>query len=427
MNLSHPVVIARSDHPISRKSISQEALKVLYRLKDAGFEAAIVGGAIRDLLTGLVPKDFDVVTDATPEEVYALFRNCRLVGRRFRLAHVYFGRHFVEVATFRKSHEESTDANEAAMDDGMILRDNVYGSMSEDVWRRDFTINSLYYRLADFSLLDYVGAMEDIENRRIRTIGDPFCRFREDPVRMLRAVRFAVKLDFELDPVLCSAIDALKDEIRRIPPARLFDESLKLFQSGQGLKIYEGLCRTGLFDALFPQTHPCFSKPGGDALLRQALINTDNRLAEGKSVNPAFILSAILWEPFQQKVERCALGAERINLGDLAALADQLLADVSRTVSIHRRFCFAIKDIWLFQGRFERREGKKPQRFMTQQRFRAAYDFMLLRAAIGQVSSELADWWTRFQELDPEEQSQIALPAPKKRRRKKKKPRQGEQ
>ena len=241
-----PRVYARSEHSISRSQVSENALKVLYRLKKAGFEAYLVGGCVRDLLLGREPKDFDVVTDARPDQIKKVFRNCRLVGRRFRLAHVQFGRDIIEVATFRGSVEENSE-HRFLNEEGRLLRDNQYGNIEEDVWRRDFTVNSLYYNIKDFSVIDYVGGMEDHLSGTLRLIGDPETRFREDPVRMLRAVRFAVKLGFNLHPDSEKPIAGLADLLNNIPPARLFDETLKLFLSGYALQTFEMLRHYDLF------------------------------------------------------------------------------------------------------------------------------------------------------------------------------------
>src|SRR5690606_33324797 len=259
-----PKIIPRAEHPISRANISSNALKVLYRLKNAGYSAFIVGGGVRDLLLGRHPKDFDVVTDALPEEVDRLFRNCRLIGRRFRLAHVRFGRDVVEVATFRATGNGEDDAR-LHDETGRILRDNVYGTIDEDVWRRDFTVNALYYNIADFTLWDYTTGLEDIKSRTLRLIGDPETRYREDPVRMLRAVRLAAKLDFTIAPGTAEPIPRLAPLLADVPPARLFDEVLKLFQSGHAVRSFDLLREHGLFGYLFPRTEEIFRGDDGEA------------------------------------------------------------------------------------------------------------------------------------------------------------------
>ncbi len=298
-----PSIVARPDHNISRANISRNALKVLYRLREGGFQAFLVGGSVRDLLLGVTPKDFDIATDAHPEQVAELFRNCRLIGRRFRLAHVRFGREIIEVATFRAGGDEAHD-DRVQDDAGRILRDNVYGSIDEDVWRRDFTSNALYYNIADFSIWDFTGGFQDVHDRVLRLIGDPETRYREDPVRMLRAIRFAAKLGFSIAPDSAAPIARLAPLLAEVPPARLFDEMLKLFQGGHGLRVYELLVQYGLFGQLFPHTHASLSGPHGDALeklLRLALANTDARVAEDKPVTPTFLLAVLLWGPIRER------------------------------------------------------------------------------------------------------------------------------
>lgn len=407
-----PTLYTRQEHDISRKDIAPEALKVLYRLDNAGYDACLVGGAIRDLLLGIKPKDFDIVTNARPEQVRALFRNCRLIGRRFRLAHIYYGPHIIEVATYRKGHDATGDAaekgtryenrNEMVEREGVIVRDNLYGTLEEDALRRDFTINGLYYRLSDFALLDYVGAIDDMSDRVIRSIGDPMVRFQEDPVRMLRAVRFAVKLNFEIEPDIEHAIAQLQREIHKVAPARLFDEVLKLLQTGQGEESYQMLQRYGLFQVLFPicSTKGARGEALSDALLLEALKNTDLRLREEKGVNPAFMMAAILWAPFcREKLRYRKRGAKEFESAEKAAA--YVLGEASRIVAIPRRFATVVWEIWSMQNRFERRRAKAPQRLSSHSRFRAAYDFLLLRSKIGEAPNELAEWWTLYQERNP--------------------------
>ncbi|MGB5591837.1 MAG: polynucleotide adenylyltransferase PcnB, partial [Gammaproteobacteria bacterium] len=248
-------MVPRPDHNVSRSQISKNALRVLYRLKDAGYKAFLVGGGVRDLLLGREPKDFDIVTDALPDQVRSLFRNSRLIGRRFRLAHVHFGREIIEVATFRAAQDADVEDLDRQTDSGgRILRDNVYGDIDEDVWRRDFTCNALYYNIADFSIWDYAGGVQDIEAGTMRLLGEPEARYREDPVRMLRAVRFAAKLGFRIDPASEAPLLELGELLAEVPAARLFDESIKLFLSGHAVQSYELLRRYNLFQHLFPAT-----------------------------------------------------------------------------------------------------------------------------------------------------------------------------
>ena len=303
---SGPKIIPRSEHHISRADISENALKVLYRLKKSGFAAFLVGGGVRDLLLGGHPKDFDLVTDAHPEEVRRLFRNCRLIGRRFRLAHVHFGREIIEVATFRAAADGGDHTDRSHSHSGRILRDNVYGTIDEDIWRRDFTVNALYYNIADFSVWDYTSGLSDLRDRKLRLIGDPMTRYREDPVRMLRAMRFAAKLDFDLADETAGPIGELGDHLSDVPAARLFDEVLKLFQAGQALKSFELLLEFDLLRYLFPATDAALKADDGGAaarLIRAGLANTDERIAQDKSITPMFLYAVLLWPAIKRSAE----------------------------------------------------------------------------------------------------------------------------
>ncbi|QKT04943.1 polynucleotide adenylyltransferase PcnB [Ectothiorhodospiraceae bacterium 2226] len=394
-------IIPRPEHNISRADISDYALKVLYRLQNAGYQAYLVGGGVRDLLLGREPKDFDVATDARPEEVRALFRNCRLIGRRFRLAHVHFGREIIEVATFRGP---ATEEGEGALQDdsGMIVRDNVYGTLEEDAWRRDFTVNALYYNIADFSVVDYTGGLDDLHAGELRFIGDPWQRCREDPVRMLRAARFAAKLGFRLHAETAEAVRALSPLLAQVPPARLFEEVLKLFLSGHAVAAYDQLRQFHLFDHLFSQTEASVSVQAEGVPLTfvlRALGNTDARLAEGKPVTPAFLFAALLWEPLQLHARRYeADGVPKAEAVQLAA--DEVIAGQVARVAIPRRFTQPMREIWALQERLTRRAGRRAAQLIEQPRFRAGYDFLLLRAEAGEDVAELAQWWTDFQEAD---------------------------
>ena len=425
--LSHPLIIPRSAHQISRANISEGALKVLYRLKDGGFDAYLVGGGVRDLLLGRTPKDFDVATDARPEKVKELFRNCRLIGRRFRLAHVRFGREIVEVATFRAGHAQAAQDAGQLSDEGRILRDNVYGSMEEDAYRRDFSINGLYYNIRDFSVIDYMGAMQDLETGVVRIIGDPAVRFREDPVRILRAIRFAAKLDFVLEPQTAASMCEFAPLLKDIPPARLFDEVLKLFLNGAASRTYGLLCEFGVFEYLFPQTAKYTAEQSGYALLEQALENTDLRLAEDKPVTPGFLFAALLWEPMQRLCARYkAQGASDYDALETAGV--DVLTVQSGRVALPRRFAYMAREIWQLQPRFERRRGRRPFGLLSHPRFRAAYDFLLLRAQAGEGVDELATWWTEFQESGATGEKRTAAaegrPARRRRSRRSKRARQ---
>ena len=393
-------VIPRAEHTISRKSISSGALRVLYRLNEAGYQAFLVGGAVRDLLLGGTPKDFDVATDATPEEVRALFRNCRLIGRRFRLAHVVFGREIVEVATFRGSSDDGS--GDRHLVDGRLVRDNVYGTIEEDAVRRDFTVNALYYNIADFSVRDAVGGVADLEQRVMRLIGDPELRYQEDPVRMLRAARLAAKLGFEIAPDTAAPFATLGPLLSEAAPARLFDEALKLFLSGYGLASFRALERYGLLEHVFPATARVLAAPTTPAvrqLIEQTLANTDARVREDKPVTPAFLFAALLWEPTRR------LAQALIDDGTEATLAwshagERVLREQARRVAIPRRFTIAIEEIWAMQPRFAQRSKKRALRLLEHPRFRAAYDFLVLRAGESPALAELATWWTEAQEVE---------------------------
>ena len=513
-----PRIIPRSEHTISRSHISPNALRVLYKLRDAGFMAFLVGGCVRDLLIGLEPKDFDVATDALPEQVKRLFRNCRLVGRRFRLAHVFFGREIIEVATFRAASAPSqgeeplpdadpedgeapelddpqleaeslrslaadgdelpadgddsddgaesdtdttgrpttasdgnaaiatrsastrgaaatraagnydngrtrssfspadpdadSDAQDARMFDetGRILRDNVYGTIDADVWRRDFTANSLYYNIADFSVWDYCGGMEDVRARKLKLIGDPETRFREDPVRMLRAARFEAKLGFEIDAATAEPIGRLRDLLGGVPPARLFDETLKLFLGGHGERSYEVLRRRGLLAALLPTVDGYLAAhPGSlvEKLLIQGLRNTDARVQADKPVTPTFLFALLLYGPIAGIIE--ATPPERWHeLGTILDACDLAARRAQAHVAIPKRFSLGVREMFALQPRLEHPRGRRALRILEHPRFRAAYDLLLLRAQYGLASDEMAQWWTRIQEVSTEERGQMA-------------------
>jgi len=416
-------VYTRSEHNISRSQMSENAVKVLYRLKKSGYEAYLVGGCVRDLLLGHEPKDFDVATDASPEQVRKVFRNCRLIGRRFRLAHVHFGREIIEVATFRSS---DTDDNkeQKVHEDGRLLRDNVFGSIEDDVWRRDFTVNALYYNIRDFSIIDYTGGMEDHSAGVLKLIGDPATRYREDPVRMLRAVRFAVKLGFSLDKSTEQPIFELAPLLKGIPAARLYDEVLKMFLTGKGVQTFEMLRHYGLFATLFPQADHCLNSEQDDfprVFIAKALENSDKRIAEEKSVTPYFLMSAFLWESVQ------TLAKDMMQKGDDESFAYQnaaskVLSNQIKSISIPKRVTQSMREVWLLQARFEKRVGGRPYRLLSHPRFRAAYDFLLLRAETGGAEMELAQWWTKFQTANESEQKKMTRPPKPAKRRAKSKP-----
>lgn len=383
----------------------------MYKLKKEGFDAYLVGGCVRDLLLGREPKDFDVVTNADPDQIKRIFRNCRLIGRRFRLAHIHFGREVIEVATFRGKGEEQDD-QQMLNNEGRLLRDNVYGTIEQDVWRRDFTVNALYYNIKDYSVVDYVGGMDDHKAATLKLIGDPETRFREDPVRMIRAVRFAVKLSFGIDPACEQAIHDLSNLLDSIPSARLYDEVLKLFMGGNALQTFEMLRHYGLFQVLFPATESSLAVESDGfpkLFLIKALQNSDNRIAEGKTVTAYFLFAAFLWEP----VQMLAKDLLQQGLPDHLALQEAANVVIGRQVKITampRHITTSMRDVWSLQPKFNARVGTKPARLFSHPKFRAAYDFLLLRAETGSVDANLAAWWTRYQNADEAEQRQMAQP-----------------
>ncbi len=414
---SAPNIIPRSAHSVSRSNISPNALKVLYRLKDAGFQAHLVGGGVRDLLLGREPKDFDVATDAHPEQIHRLFRNCRLIGRRFRLAHVIFGREVIEVATFRALQDPGSDDGSQHVDgEGRLLRDNVYGTIEGDALRRDFTVNALYYNVADFSIIDYTGGMRDLEAGVLRLLGDPDTRYREDPVRMLRAVRFATKLGFRLDRATEQPIQTLASLLGDIPPARLFDEMLKLFMGGCALSNFEMLRHYHLFEQLFPLTERALAHEQNHfphTLISRGMANTDARIAEGKPVTPAFLFAVFLWHPVCERSAQLQAEGQHPAIAQQHA-SSQIIEEQARVMATPRRYSMPMREIWMLQMRLEQKGGRRAARVLEHPRFRAAYDFLLLRGEAGEVSQEVCDWWTEFQQSSGQE---APVPTPREGRR----------
>src|SRR6188768_110114 len=471
-------IIPRAEHSISRSAISPNALRVLYRLREAGYEAFLVGGCVRDLLIGITPKDFDIATSALPEEVKRTFRNCRLIGRRFRLAHVFFGREIIEVATFRAMSapevgEEIPEPPAADLDDdvddellddvddeedeideglvlaeagphqtgfhrnspmrerdrsrhagagddddedrvtdehGRILRDNAYGSIDDDVWRRDFTANSLYYNIADFSIWDYTGGVEDIAARRLKLIGDAVTRYREDPVRMLRAARFEAKLGFTLDGETGTSIASLRELLGSVPPARLFDETLKLFLTGHGARSLEVLQAHGLLGELLPTVAAYLSRhPNGAVvrLLKQGLANTDQRVQQGKPVTPTFLFALLLYGPIADIIEKQPQEKWH-DIGTIVDAVDRAARGAQGRIAIPKRFSLGVREMFAAQPRLEQPRGRRALRMLEQPRFRAGFDLLLLRADMGLASRELADWWTKVQEVSQTDRDRMA-------------------
>jgi poly(A) polymerase len=424
-------VIPREQHCISRKNISDSALKVMSRLRNKGYQAYLVGGAVRDLLLGGHPKDFDVATDATPEAVHGLFRNSRIIGRRFRIVHVRFGREIIEVTTFRGHHDSEDAPNDRGANhsrqsaSGRLLRDNVYGTLEEDAVRRDLTVNALYYDAGKFEVFDHVHGLQDLERRSICVIGDPAVRYREDPVRMLRVVRFAAKLDFKIDHDTARAIPVCAPLLGEIPAARLFDEFLKLFLAGYAAATLEKLLRHDLLRYLFPETNEHLHREATSlALVRAAMRNTDERIAQDKPVTPAFLLAALLWPVAQRHAQHLQHRGDPPMVA-MHSAGQQTIAEATHHISIPRRFSQPMREIWEFQQRLEKRQGRKAAELVEHRRFRAAYDFLLLREEAGEETGGLGAWWTEFQELSMDQRLEQAPPSrdrPRRRRNRGRRP-----
>jgi poly(A) polymerase len=421
-------IITRNHHQVSKTEISPNALSVLNRLNSAGFQAYLVGGSVRDLLLRHSPKDFDVATNATPPQIKRLFRNARIIGRRFKLAHILFHREIIEVATFRGHENIDNDTLHKTNEQGMLIRDNVYGTLEEDAWRRDFTINSLYYDVPSASIVDYTHGFSDINHRLIRMIGDPSARYHEDPVRMLRAIRFAAKLSFDIEAETAQCIRPLSGLIRQVASSRLFEEAVKLYQCGAAQRVQPLLEHHGLFEQLFPQTHALKNTnvPVSELLLL-ALENTDTRIREDKPVTPAFLFAILLWFPL---LDRAASLQREEHVEPLPALEQamsNIITEQNKVIMIPKRHSLVMREIWILQFRFEKRTGTRAHQLLSHPRFRAAYDLLALRALAGDAPMELADWWTTFQEVDDHTQalmiktiSKTPSQASKPKRRKKK-------
>jgi poly(A) polymerase len=422
-------VIPSNQHTISTKHISDAALRVMSTLHKAGFDGYLVGGGVRDLLLGGHPKDFDIATDATPEQVNRLFRNARIIGRRFKIVHVRFGREVIEVTTFRGSHqtpEEShkgrrpTNQQSARSQNGMLLRDNVFGTVEEDAIRRDLTINALYYTTVDHAIHDYTNGLQDLDNKLIRIIGDPETRFKEDPVRMLRVVRFAAKLGFNIEKNTAKPINTLSPSLADIPAARMFDEVLKLFMAGYAVKTFELMQQYSLFRPLFPQTHSCLEDPYSQRLIAQAMKNTDIRINQGKPVTPAFIFAALLW-PAVHKRQQQLIDQGMPVVPALHQASNEVVSIQQQSTSIPRRFGMPMREIWDLQLRLPKRGGRRAEELLENRRFRAAYDFLLLREQAGENTDGLGQWWTDYQNQSPDQRavmtSKLTNKSPRKRRK----------
>ncbi|MCU0809831.1 MAG: polynucleotide adenylyltransferase PcnB [Thiobacillaceae bacterium] len=421
-------ILPQSKHGIRRDQINDCALKTCETLAEAGYRGYLVGGAVRDLLLGGIPKDFDVATDATPEQVRRLFRRSRIIGRRFQIVHVMCGRETIEVTTFRANgQKEAEEEDERPTDEhGRLLSDNVFGSMEDDAARRDFTINALYYDPAREEVHDYFGGVADCRKRVLRMIGDPETRFREDPVRMLRAARFAAKLDFHIDPDTRKPVATLAPLLANIPRARIFDEALKILLSGHALRGVHQLRAEGLHHGMLPLLDTILDNPTGERFITAALKSTDERIRDDRPSSPAFLFGALLWPQVAQRWQALQAGGEKPMPALLAAMDDVLDAQRER-LAIPRRYDGMMKEVWGLQPRFEQRGGQRPFRLLEHPRFRAAYDFLLLRAESGEIDAELAEWWTRFQDVGDEERTAMlrADSGPKPRRRKRRKPSDG--
>lgn len=397
-------VLTQDQHGISQRHISKGALKVIAQLQAKGYQAYLVGGAVRDLLLGKRPKDFDIATDATPEQVNGLFRSSRIIGRRFRIVHVRFGREIIEVTTFRGHHSDGEGRAQSRQSaSGRLLRDNVFGSLEEDAVRRDLTINALYYNPQADTVHDQVQGLDDLRAGHIRIIGDPETRYREDPVRMLRVLRFAAKLGFTPEPSTKAAIAHCAHLLKDIPPARLFDEFIKLFMSGHAQASLQQLQSYNLLQYLFPESCAVLTNdPIWQPMFNAAMVNTDQRIAQHKPVTPAFLLAVMLWPAVQvQEQQQRVQGNPPVPA--LHNAGQQVLMRQAQVLSIPRRFSQPMREIWDFQYRLTRRKGLRAAELVDHKRFRAAYDFLLLREQAGEHTGNLGDWWTHFQTLPFEE------------------------
>ena len=416
---SGPRTVPKEQHGIGREAISPGSRKVCEVLHSHGHEAYVVGGAVRDLLLGLRPKDFDVATDAYPEDVHKIFRRSRLIGRRFKLVHVMFGEETVEVSTFRARTATETDEH------GRVLRDNIYGTREDDAIRRDFTINALYYDPASETILDYHNGLRDLQRKSVRIIGDARARYREDPLRMLRAVRFAAKAGFAIDERTRKPIRELAHLLENVPPSRVYEEMQKLLLSGHAATSLRQLRSEGLHRGLLPLLDVMFEQPMGERFVTLALEQTDSRVRSGKSVSPAFLFAALLWHEVLAAWKK----AQQRGLKPIPALfqaMDAVLDIQTDKLAIPRRFTAIMKEIWASQPRFEQRSGRRPFALLMHERFRAGYDFLVLRAASGEVPAELAQWWEKFQHAGEAERNAMLLaPQPGDQRRRRRRRRRG--
>ncbi|MFZ6655727.1 polynucleotide adenylyltransferase PcnB [Undibacterium sp. TJN19] len=403
-----PDVLGPKDHNIDPALVSANAIRVTQTLQDNGFKAFLVGGAVRDLLTGVKPKDFDIATNATPEQVKRLFRRAFIIGKRFQIVHVMFGQDLLEVTTFRGSATDGAPKDEH----GRVLRDNTFGEQHEDAVRRDFTVNAMYYDPATQTVLDYHGGMKDIKKKTLRIIGVPEARYREDPVRMLRVVRFAAKLQFTIDAATRAPIAVMAPLINNVPAARVFDEMLKLLTSGHALACLQQLRKEGLHHGLMPLLDVVLEQPLGEKFVTLALANTDERVQQGKPVSPGFLFASLLWHQVVEKWEAYKAAGE-FPIPALHLAADDVLNTQTDALSIQRKIGSDMRDIWAMQPRFEKRIGKTPYKLLEHPRLRAGYDFLLLRCASGEIDADLGEWWTGFINGDGEERDRLINTKPK--------------
>jgi len=415
-------VVPRSKHGVTRQGISACAKRVTSTLQAEGYDAYVVGGAVRDLLLGRAPKDFDVATSATPERVRALFRRSRIIGRRFRLVHVLCGRDVVEVSTFRGKHVDSDSETGTTDEHGRILRDNVFGSREEDAVRRDFTVNAMFYDPSTEEIIDYCDGLADLKNRRLRMIGDPTARYREDPVRMLRAVRLAAKLGLEIEPGTRAPIRELAGLLENVPVSRLFEEMLKLLLSGQSVQCVRQLRADGLHHGLLPMLDVILDQPLGERFAMLALERTDERVRDEKPISPGFLFAALLWHEVLA-AWRAGEASGKSTMLALFEAMDQVLAEQSENLAIPRRFSSDMKEIWVLQARLTNRSGRRPFTLLSNPRFRAAYDFLLLRCESGELDMEIGEWWERFQRVGEEERAGMLMPGSGGRRRRRRRKR----
>jgi poly(A) polymerase len=420
---TEPSILGPAEHGIDGKLLSPNAIRVTQTLQEAGFKAFVVGGAVRDLLLGVKPKDFDIATDATPEQVKRLFRRAFIIGRRFQIVHVMFGQELLEVTTFRGAGSSSAPKDEH----GRVLRDNNFGPQHEDAARRDFTINAMYYDPATESVLDYHGGIADIRDKVLRIIGQPEARYREDPVRMLRVVRFAAKLQFKIEPATRAPIPVMAPLIDNVPAARIFDEMLKLLMSGHALACLQELRAAGLHHGLLPLLDAVLEQPIGMKFVTLALESTDDRVKAGKGVSPGFLFASLLWHQVLEKWNAYRAAGES-PIPALHLAADDVLEGQTESLALQRRIATDMRDIWAMQPRFERRTGKAPYKLLENPRFRAGFDFLLLRCESGELDKDIGDWWASFAEADISERERLLTTSrdvPSGGQKKKRAPRRG--